>query len=304
MKKVFIIICLVFLFGCNFEKIQNKNFEEKKQNNSKILKIEDNIGKGKENLENIEEKEKKFDINKKIELKIISEFQNQKIEIPNFMFHYIEDVPKNTKDKLRYNLSYSPEKFEELLKYLDENKIETLTFWDLKEILEGKKDLPDKSVILGFDDGHLDHYTRAFPLLKKYNKKGVFFIVSSFPENDQNYMNWKQILEMQDNGQEIGGHSFSHPNLTTIDKNLLQKEILDSKKEIEEKIGKKIISFAYPIGKYNDLVLEYTKKEYLFGRTTKFGDFIDTNNLFTIPTIRINPETSIKSLEKYFTKKK
>lgn len=304
MKKVFIIICLVFLFWCNFEKIQNKNFEEKKQNNSKILKIEDNIWKWKENLENIEEKEKKFDINKKIELKIISEFQNQKIEIPNFMFHYIEDVPKNTKDKLRYNLSYSPEKFEELLKYLDENKIETLTFWDLKDILEWKKELPEKSVILGFDDWHLDHYTRAFPLLKKYNKKWVFFIVSSFPENDQNYMNWEQILEMQENWQEIWWHSFSHPNLTTINENLLQKEILDSKKEIEEKIWKKIISFAYPIWKYNDLVLEYTKKEYLFWRTTKFWDFIDTNNLFTIPTIRINPETSIKSLEKYFTKKK
>jgi hypothetical protein len=52
------------------------------------------------------------------------------------MFHYIEDVPKNTKDKLRYNLSFSPQKFEELLKYLDENKIETITFEDLKEIFE------------------------------------------------------------------------------------------------------------------------------------------------------------------------
>lgn len=288
MKKFFLIISLFFIFWCE-NNISEKNFTQNSW-------ISENI-----NFQEIKKvEEKKFDINEKIDLKIISDLENKKIKIPNLMFHYIENVPKNTKDKLRYNLSFSPEKFEELLKFLDENKIETLTFWDLKDILEWKKEIPKKAIILGFDDWHLDHYTVAFPLLKKYNKKWVFFIVSSFAWNDQNYMNWEQIIEMQENWQEIGWHSFSHPNLATLNEKNLQKEILDSKREIEEKIWKKIISFAYPIWKYNNLVLEYTKKEYLFWRTTKFSDEIDTNNLFLIWTVRITPEYNIKNLEKFY----
>lgn len=288
MKKFFLIISLFFIFWCE-NNISEKNFTQNSW-------ISENI-----NFQEIKKvEEKKFDINEKIDLKIISDLENKKIKIPNLMFHYIENVPKNTKDKLRYNLSFSPEKFEELLKFLDENKIETLTFWDLKDILEWKKEIPKKAIILGFDDWHLDHYTVAFPLLKKYNKKWVFFVVSSFAWNDQNYMNWEQIIEMQENWQEIGWHSFSHPNLATLNEKNLQKEILDSKREIEEKIWKKIISFAYPIWKYNNLVLEYTKKEYLFWRTTKFSDEIDTNNLFLIWTVRITPEYNIKNLEKFY----
>ena len=237
-------------------------------------------------------------------INIISEYKDKKVNFQNFMFHYIEDVPKNTKDKLRYNLSFSPQKFEELLKYLDENKIETITFEDLKEIFEWKKKMPEKAVILGFDDWHLDHYTEAFPLLKKYNKKWVFFIISSFPWNDQNYMNWEQIIEMSQNWQEIWSHTVSHPNLTTLNEQELKKELFESKKQIEEKIKKSVISIAYPIGKFNNNVLKYTKEIYIFARTTKYWWFIDTKNLLTIPTIRVTPEFSIKSISNNFENKK
>ena len=237
-------------------------------------------------------------------INIISEYKDKKVNFQNFMFHYIEDVPKNTKDKLRYNLSFSPQKFEELLKYLDENKIETITFEDLKEIFEWKKKMPEKAVMLGFDDWHLDHYTEAFPLLKKYNKQWVFFIISSFPWNDKNYMNWEQIIEMSQNWQEIWSHTVSHPNLTTLNEQELKKELFESKKQIEEKIKKSVISIAYPIGKFNNNVLKYTKEIYIFARTTKYWWFIDTKNLLTIPTIRITPEFSIKSISNYFENKK
>lgn len=287
MKKIIFIFFVFFIFSCQNKEIINDNQIS-------------------ENTTSWEIKETKeidiFDINEKIKLNITTDFQNKKIDIPNLMFHYIEDVPKNTKDQLRYNLSFSPKKFEELLILLNENNIETLTFWDLKDILEWKKDIPKKAIILWFDDGHLDHYTEAFPLLEKYNKKWVFFVVSNFPENDQNYMNWEQIIKLKNVWHEIGWHSFSHPNLASLKENSLQKEILDSKRQIEEKIEKKIISFAYPIWKYNNLVLEYTKREYLFWRTTQHSSIIDTNNLFLIWTIRITPEYNIKNILKFYEK--
>lgn len=130
-------------------------------------------------------------------INIISEYKDKKVNFQNFMFHYIEDVPKNTKDKLRYNLSFSPQKFEELLKYLDENKIETITFEDLKEIFEWKKKMPEKAVILGFDDWHLDHYTEAFPFTKKIQQKMSIFYNQFFP------LKWPKLYELGTNNRNV-----------------------------------------------------------------------------------------------------
>lgn len=81
-------------------------------------------------------------------LEIDPQRQGKKIVIPNLMFHYIEDIAPSHHDQVRYRLSFSPEKFEQLLIALDEEGVETLTFWDVKAILEGKKSLPEKAVIL------------------------------------------------------------------------------------------------------------------------------------------------------------
>ncbi len=104
-------------------------------------------------------------------LNIVADIPDGEIMIPTLMFHYIEDISKNVRDQDRYSLSFSPKRLEELLQYLDKNDIETLDFFDLKNILEGKRKMPKKAIFLTFDDGHINHYENAFPLLKKYNKK-------------------------------------------------------------------------------------------------------------------------------------
>lgn len=119
------------------------------------------------------------------------------------MFHYIQDIPSTTKDQLGYKLSYAPHKLEEVLIFFKEHHIETLDFWDLKAILENKKTFPEKAVILSFDDGHKDHYTQAFPLLKKHNAKAVFFIITDKAESDPKFANRTEVKEISDAGFEI-----------------------------------------------------------------------------------------------------
>ncbi|ATU05526.1 hypothetical protein BKN14_03710 [Candidatus Gracilibacteria bacterium HOT-871] len=299
MKKILIITIIIFSFINNI-------FADEKFGEIFIKGVSYAENILNENYKNFLDKIKSSDSTEtlKQEMIISPEMKEKVLKIPSYMFHYIENVPKNTKDKLRYNLSFSPENLEKLMIYLKENNIETITHWDVKEILEGKKAIPQKAIILGFDDGHLDHYTEAFPILKKYGKKGVFFVVSNFASTDPNYMNWEQIRELQAAGNEIGGHSFSHPNLTTVNAKELEKQVIESKKEIEKQIGKPVISFAYPIGKYNETVKKCVEKAYLFARTTKYGGEINPKKLLEIPTLRVTPEFSIKNVGKYFEKKK
>lgn len=228
--------------------------------------------------------------------------QNASLEeyLPILMFHYIEDVPSDSPDQLRYGLSFSPESLEQFLVYFKKNNIETLTFWDLKEIIEKKKTFPEKAVILTFDDGYISHYQNAYKLLDQYNMKGVFYIISEKPDNDPNYATWEQILEMSKNGQEIASHSVSHPNLAGLSEERIKYELETSKIAIEEKIDKPVISLCYPAGKYDDRVLKIAKENYLFARTTEPGKYFSLDERYTIPTVRIFPTTGIASIETWF----
>jgi peptidoglycan/xylan/chitin deacetylase (PgdA/CDA1 family) len=220
--------------------------------------------------------------------------------LPILMFHYIKNIPSNSPDQLGYRLSFSPEMLEQFLIYFKENNIETLTFWDLKHIIEGKKALPEKAVILSFDDGYIDHYQNAFRILKQYNMKGVFFIISNKPDNDENYANWEQIKEMADDGQEIASHTVNHFDLSTLSEEKIRNELEISKKIIEEKISKPVISFCYPAGKYDNRVIKIAKENYIFARTTNPGKHYSLAESYEIPTVRIYPTTSTSSLKTWF----
>ena len=109
---------------------------------------------------------------------------------------------------------YRRQRFESHLKYLKENGYHAITLDELLDFLTTGKPLPEKPVILTFDDGYADNYTNAFPLLQKYGMIGHFFIITDFVnEKRAEYMTWPQIEEMSAAGQRFGSHSRDHPDL-------------------------------------------------------------------------------------------
>ncbi len=233
-------------------------------------------------------------------LDIPENMRNLRAHLPILMFHYIEDVAPDSPDQLRYRLSFSPQKLEQFLVFFKENGIETLTFWDLKYIAEGRRQFPPKAVMLTFDDGYIDQYRNAFPLLKKYDARGVFFVISSKPDADPAYATWEQIKEMSENGQEIASHTVSHSDLTNLSAEKINGELAASKEAIENHIGKPAISLCYPSGKYDNLIIEIAKEHYLFARTTERGEYFDLQKRYTIPTVRISPEANVPLLKTLF----
>ncbi len=201
------------------------------------------------------------------------------------MYHSVSDNNKF--------FTVSLKNFERQLKFLKNNNFNIISAEELKNIFEDKEKLKAKTIFLTFDDGYDDNYFNVLSLIKKYNVNILIFIITDLIGED-GYLNWRQIFEMKKTGLvEFGCHTKSHLDLDKLSKTELEKEILESKKIIEKKIGEISFVFSYPKGKYNDLVVETVKKRgFDLAFTVKEGTVGLKNDTLKLPRLSIDSSTN------------
>lgn len=176
------------------------------------------------------------------------------IDIPILLYHdFTLKLPDEDPDG--FNYINTPESFEENIKTLLGNGYTFLSFKDLNDAYQNKKDLPSKPILITFDDGYSSNYDYIFPILKKYNVKASIFIVTGNigkTIDGKTYLTWEQCKTMQDsNLVEIFSHSSKHVFYDKLPVYELQKDVEESYKAIEKHLGKQELKvFAYPYGAY------------------------------------------------------
>ena len=214
-------------------------------------------------------------------------------QIPILMYHYIRDF-NDPNDQTGTNLSVSPNRFDEQLTWLEQNNYQTVSM----DYVEKPYELPDnkKPIVITFDDGYRDAYTNAYPILKKHNMTGTFYLIYNFSQkNDDNYLTWDMAKEMASNNMELGSHTLSHPNLVQASATNLKKEIEESKQKIQEQTNTDINHFCYPSGKYNnDVITALKSANYKTAVTTKSGIANQNSDLFELPRVRMTNATNLK----------
>jgi peptidoglycan/xylan/chitin deacetylase (PgdA/CDA1 family) len=113
--------------------------------------------------------------------------------------------------------------------------------------------LPDKPVVITFDDGHLSVYENAFPIMDALNFPGVFYIVANRINGSPEFVDISQLKEMVNAGWEIGSHGYTHADLTQSHERV-GYEIAQSKADLETALSTEILTFAYPYGKFDAFV--------------------------------------------------
>jgi len=163
-------------------------------------------------------------------------------------------------------LTVNPEEFKRQINYFISKKFE---FKNLEQYISFPK--KNKKIVITFDDGFADNFLFAYEILKNLNIPFIIFLTVKFigteklfprykdKEKDR-FLNWNEVIEMFKNGVEFGSHSLTHPDLTKLEKEKIEKEIIDSKKIIEDKTGKEVKFFCYPYGFYNKEVIEIVEK--------------------------------------------
>lgn len=147
--------------------------------------------------------------------------------------------------------------------------------------LQGGRPIPPRAVAVTFDDGYVDTFTHAFPLLQRDRIPATLFITTGyidreiFPPTGAPMLSWRMIQEMQRSGIEIGSHTITHPNLSKCSQQDAEDEIVNSRKRLEKKLKTSIQLFAYPYGRssfFNRKIKESVRKAgYLAACTTLLG---------------------------------
>lgn len=175
--------------------------------------------------------------------------QPGKVNIPVLLYHHIADELTG-----RY---YVPvDDFREQMNTLHKMGYKTITISKMADIIRHGGQIPEKPIVITFDDGALDVYENAFPIMQDYGFVGCFYIVAN-RLNADGFVGFDELTEMVDKGWEIGSHSFSHIDLT-LNHAAARHEIFDSRMKIGEHLGIEIESLAYPFGMIDPYIVEKT----------------------------------------------
>lgn len=233
------------------------------------------------------------DIKKAIANPPVPSTSSATLRIPILMYHYVENVT-DPKDKIRKSLAIPPAIFSLQLQTLKNDGYTFMNMAELADVIDGKTKLPQKGVVLTFDDGYRDFYTDVFPILEQYNIKAVSYVISGFI-NKPNYMFDWQIKELiKSKLVEIGAHTLHHPDLSRLPFNRLQLEVSQSKSDLESEFGIPVVSFAYPYGSFNTSAIDAVRAAGFRSATTTLpGIIADNKNRFYLYRIRPGYRTGI-----------
>jgi peptidoglycan/xylan/chitin deacetylase (PgdA/CDA1 family) len=224
-------------------------------------------------------------------------------ELPVLMYHrVVEKEPDFTK----FNIHVTRARLEEHLGFLDRSGFHTIGFSDLLA-----RRIPEKPLILTFDDGYEDNYHHLFPLLRKHRMKAVVYVLGDRKRRDNFWdtsqgeppsplLKEKQILEMSGSGLvEFGSHSLTHAPLPDLGPARVRRETAGSKKSLEDFLGKPVVSFAYPYGRVDKAVKRITREAgYAFGIAVHSGPSRFGEDLMEIRRVHMFPHTNLFDLWK------
>ena len=209
------------------------------------------------------------------------------LNVPVLLYHQIAVAPSE-------NPYYTtPDNFEAQMGLLYSEGYTTISTEMFVHAIKDGLQLPEKSVILTFDDGNISVITTAFPIMQKYNFTGVAYIVYKYLGAGGS-MDADQVKTLAENGWEIGSHSFTHADLIDHQERL-GTEIVTSRVMLERKLGVPVLTFAYPYGRFNSSAVDLVKRAgYIAAFGVENNQKPEINGLFYLNRLVVKGEYDIE----------
>ena len=215
------------------------------------------------------------------------------VQVPILMYHHVS-VPPADADVYRRDLSVAPDLFAAHLDRMLAEGYTAISPYTLVNALTLGTPLPEKPVIITFDDGYRDNFEHAFPLLAARNMTAAFFVVTDFIDEERpEYLTWDMVRTMYAGGMFIESHGRNHVSLAGKDDDYLVWQALGSLETIEYELGVRPRFVSYPAGDYDQRTLDiFASAGYWAGLTTRQGATQHSDDMFQLPRVRVRNSTT------------
>ncbi len=237
------------------------------------------------------------------EVMVVNQMEEQ--NIPILMYHSISSHASP-----RFSpCIVSPEVFEEHLSYLEQYHYTPITVTQFVQAMtRGGDGLPPRPVILTFDDGYADFYTKALPALQGHGFTATLYVATAFVggtsrwlqhmgEGMRPMLTWEQLAEISASGIECGAHTHTHRSLDMLPLSVVRYEIVRSKELLEERLGQQVSSFAYPYGYYSARVWQIVRAAGYASACAIKGTLSSLHDdPYALARLAIKPDTGVHAL--------
>jgi peptidoglycan/xylan/chitin deacetylase (PgdA/CDA1 family) len=218
--------------------------------------------------------------------------------VPILMYHAVAENPSAATRRL----SVSPRSLNEQVAFLVDRGFTGMTFSDLADAFETGKALPERPVVLTFDDGYADFAHAAWPIFQRYDFPATVFVTSGWIADAgpnaagvplDRMLNWAQVRELAAAGIEIGAHSHSHPELDQLADTTLCEELRVGRALLEDAIGAPVRALAYPFGYSSPRVrLAARAAGYRCAAAVRNVRATSSDDIFMLPRLTIRRSTN------------
>ena len=229
------------------------------------------------------------------------------VDIPILMYHKV--------DSFAYSKYWVSDRlFDRQMAALRAYGYKTISLTDFLDYRAGKITLPEHPIIITFDDGYQDFYTHAVPILKSRGLTATEFLptgkIGTNEENRQDnswdsheaayptkHLIWKEVKDFIKDGFQVGSHTVTHPDLSSISDDQIKQELARSRSDFQDKLGLQVELFSYPggSGAANPAIQSDVQEAGYRAAVTTFKGYANTatSTIYSLPRLIITEQNSI-----------
>ena len=222
--------------------------------------------------------------------------------VPILMYH---SVSERAQPRFR-KFTLAPALFAEQMAYLAQHHYTTLTVSQYISMRATGVALPESVVLLTFDDGFADFYSAALPILKQHGFVATLYVATAFVgdvsrflqregETTRVMLTWDQLAEIASAGIECGAHGHDHMQLDVLPTDAARVQIVRSKQVLEDKLSRRIATFAYPYGYYRSAVKQLVRAAgYSSACAVRYRVSSAADELFALSRLIVTVDTGLE----------
>ena len=219
------------------------------------------------------------------------------VSVPILMYHRIDRITPAL-PAITQRLTVDPTEFATEMRWLAGHGFHSITQLELFDALERGGSLPSKPVLITFDDGYRDVFSKAMPVLRRLHLRATAYVITGrISGPDPSFLTWGMLAGLERRGIEIGSHTVHHLELPVLSNAQAMDELVNSRHDLERHLGHPVQWFAYPAGAEDPRTVALVRQAgYVLAVTTHAGSVQDARAPLELHRYEVLDSTGVAGL--------